>query len=158
MAVENINVLEHASDELLELVLQQTMQTTRFKTALKPLLETLRSIKPVFCDSRRLSKVLDRPEKEITIFIKYMEKEKEHIDMEERTMSSTRMRSLIGIYDLANKLDQMLSAIDTTHDHHMHKYSSSCTVPRLLAEVIVGLDLHLQKLKCRLFNGDTQVS
>nr|GEV73216.1 hypothetical protein [Tanacetum cinerariifolium] len=40
---------------------------------------------------------------------------------------------------------------------HMHKYSSSCTVLGLPAEVIVGLDLHLQELKRRLLNGDTQI-
>ncbi|KAI7729324.1 hypothetical protein M8C21_018544 [Ambrosia artemisiifolia] len=68
-------------------------------------------------------------------------------------MLSTSMRSLIGIYDLSDKLDQVLSAV-TTHSTHVNR--NSCIVPRL-PEHIVGFNLHLEELKRRLLNYDTQV-
>ncbi|KAI7729326.1 hypothetical protein M8C21_018546 [Ambrosia artemisiifolia] len=67
-------------------------------------------------------------------------------------MMSTSMRSLIGIYDLSDKLDQVLSAVTT----HTHVNRNSCIVPRL-PEHVVGFNLHLEELKRRLLNCDTQV-
>ncbi|CAH1436939.1 unnamed protein product [Lactuca virosa] len=53
-------------------VVWQIIQTHRFKSLLKRLEKTLRSIDQVFYESWRLSKVLDRPEKEMIMFICYL--------------------------------------------------------------------------------------
>ncbi|CAH1436938.1 unnamed protein product [Lactuca virosa] len=54
------------------LVIAQIIQTVRFKRLLKRLENTLKSIELVFYESWRLSKVLDRPEKETIKFICYL--------------------------------------------------------------------------------------
>ncbi|PWA46483.1 Disease resistance protein [Artemisia annua] len=186
MAVMIETALEHAFNELLKVVLQQTIQTARFKTLLKRLEKTLKGVQPVFYESWTLSKVLDRPEKEITMFIDYMEKGKELVvkcprinfwnvcqkllhsnklirlnnellrffQIEFHPMS-TSIRTLIGVYDLADKMDQVLSAI-STHDPRMYTRSSLCSVP-MLPELIIGLDSHREELKRMLLNDDAQV-
>ncbi|KAL7613202.1 hypothetical protein Lser_V15G06885 [Lactuca serriola] len=53
-------------------VVWQIIQTHRFKSLLKRLEKTLKSIEQVFYESWRLSKVLDRPEKEMIMFICYL--------------------------------------------------------------------------------------
>ncbi|GKD15011.1 probable disease resistance protein [Tanacetum coccineum] len=186
MAVMIETALEHAFSELLQVVLQQTIQTARFKTLLKRLEKTLKGVQPVFYESWTLSKVLDRPEKEITMFIDYMKKGKEVVvkcprinfwnvcqklihsnklirlndellrffQIEFHPMS-TSIRTLIGVYDLADKMDQVLSAI-STRDQRVYTDATLCSVP-MLPELIVGLDSHLDELKRMLLNDDTQV-
>lgn len=141
MAVVIEFVLERASNDLLmclKLMLEQTILAARFTKQLKCLEKTLQSIK--FNEIWRSSQVLDRPQKEITEFIVYMNKGKElvlkcsrvnnlntnqkyfhlyklirlnnellrffKVDMEVKMMS-TSMKSLSGVYDLVNKMDQL---------------------------------------------------
>ena len=78
MAVVMEIALKRVSNDLLKclmLVLQQNILAARFTKQLKCLEETLQSIK--FNESWRDSKVLDRPQNEITTFIVHMEKGKE---------------------------------------------------------------------------------
>ncbi|XP_076887879.1 putative disease resistance protein At5g66900 [Bidens hawaiensis] len=177
--------LELVFNELHKAVVEQSMQSGRIKTLLACLQNTLKNIEPIFFDSRRLSKVLDRPEKQITMFISHLEKGKAlvfkcstikcwnvyeifihsyklnrlnnellrffSIEIQENMMS-TSMRSLIGIYDLSHKMNQVLSAVTT----HARANPSLCTVPRL-PQHIVGFNSHLVELRRRLLNYDTQV-
>ncbi|CAH1436940.1 unnamed protein product [Lactuca virosa] len=53
-------------------VVGQIIQTPRFKSLLKRLEKTLKSIEQVFYESWRLSKVLDHPDKETIKFISYL--------------------------------------------------------------------------------------
>ncbi|KAM0067617.1 putative powdery mildew resistance protein, RPW8 [Helianthus debilis subsp. tardiflorus] len=185
MAVVIDTALKLVFEELLKLVVTQTMQSDKIKTQLKRLETTLKRIEPIFFEGRRLSKVLDRPEEQTKLFMFHLEKGKElvvncsrikfwnvfqkivysnklirlnnellwffQIELE-GNMMSTSMRSLIGIYDLSAKLDKVLSAV-TTHalaNRHL------CRVPRL-PEHVVGFNVHLQELKRRLLNYDTEV-
>ncbi|GJT67999.1 disease resistance protein [Tanacetum coccineum] len=114
----------------LKLVLDQTILAARFTKQLNRLEKTLQSIK--FNESWRYSKVLDRPQKEITEFIVYMNKGKElvlkcsrvndlntnqkyfhlykliRLNNELLRFFKTSMRSLSGVSDLAYKMDQLL--------------------------------------------------
>ncbi|KAI3704366.1 hypothetical protein L1987_74584 [Smallanthus sonchifolius] len=186
MVVSIETALELVFHELLKVVVEKTTQTARIKTLLQSLENTLKSIEPIFFESWRLSKVLDRPEKDITLFIIHLEKGKElvlkcsrincwnvyqkflysskliqlnnellkffQIELQAKMMS-TSMRSLIEIYDLAAKMDQVLSAVTT---HHVRANPRSCRVPGF-PEHIVGFNRHLEELKCRLLKYDTQV-
>ncbi|KAJ0770666.1 putative powdery mildew resistance protein, RPW8 [Helianthus annuus] len=180
-----IETAKLAFGELLSVVVAQTMQSVKIKTLLKRVKTTLKSIEPIFFEIWRLRKVLDRPEEETTMFISHLEEGKElivkysrikfwniyqkfvysnklirlnndllwffQIELQGNSLS-TSMRSLIGIHDLSDKMDQLLSAITT----HARANDRSCRVPRL-PEHIVGFKLHLEELKRRLLNYDTEV-
>ncbi|CAH1436937.1 unnamed protein product [Lactuca virosa] len=74
MAVVFETALQLALGELKKTVhvVGQIIQTHRFKSILKRLAKTLKRIEQVFYESWRLSKVLDRPEKEMIMFICYL--------------------------------------------------------------------------------------
>ncbi|XP_023735554.2 probable disease resistance protein At5g66900 [Lactuca sativa] len=74
MAVVFETALQLVLGELKETVhvVGQIIQTHRFKSILKRLAKTLKSIEQVFYESWRLSKVLDRPQKETIKFISYL--------------------------------------------------------------------------------------
>nr|XP_043635207.1 probable disease resistance protein At5g66900 [Erigeron canadensis] len=187
MVVMIETALELAIRELLKAVVGQSMQTARFKTLLKRLKKTLNCIESMFYDSRRLNKVLDRPEKEIMMFVYHLETGKEHVlkcskinfwnvyqkflhsnklvrlnnellrffQVELQTdmmMMSTSMRGLIGIYDLSEKMDRLLSAVTSP----ARPSSKLCSVPGL-PYLIVGFDQHLEQVKRMLLDDDDQV-
>ncbi|KVI08617.1 Disease resistance protein [Cynara cardunculus var. scolymus] len=179
--------LEIAFGELLNVVIgHQTLQSSTFKTLLKRLENTLKTMEPLlFCESWGLSKLLARPEKETIMFIFYLENGKDLVLKCSRirwwnvykkfvhanklirlnnellrffqtemqvNMVTTSIRSLIGIHDLEEKLDRVLSAVTTP----VGTSSGSCTVPGI-PQLIVGLDLHLEELKHRLLKDETQL-
>ncbi|CAI9272043.1 unnamed protein product [Lactuca saligna] len=74
MAVVFETPLQHVLGELQKAVyvVGQIIQTHRFKSLLKRLEKTLKSIEQVFYESWRLSKVLDHHEKETIKFISYL--------------------------------------------------------------------------------------
>ncbi|KAD6795901.1 hypothetical protein E3N88_06797 [Mikania micrantha] len=59
--------------QLLKAIASVTKRTPKFRTLLKRIDKTLRKIEPVLYGSGRLSRVLDRPEKETKMFIFYLE-------------------------------------------------------------------------------------
>ncbi|KAF5798285.1 putative P-loop containing nucleoside triphosphate hydrolase [Helianthus annuus] len=66
-------------------------------------------------------------------------------------MMSTGMTSLVGIYDLADKMDQVLSVAT-----HLRANRGLRGVPEV-REHIVGFNWHLVKLKLRLRENGTRV-
>ncbi|KAJ0485959.1 putative powdery mildew resistance protein, RPW8 [Helianthus annuus] len=73
MVIITETALQFAFDEFLMVVVSEATQTARFKTPLKRLQHTLQSIQPVLHESWRL----DRPQKEIIVFISYLKREKQ---------------------------------------------------------------------------------
>ncbi|KAI3704368.1 hypothetical protein L1987_74586 [Smallanthus sonchifolius] len=188
MAVVIGTALEMGFNELLKVVVSQTIQTAKMKTLLKRLEKTLKVIEPMFGESCELSKALDRPANESAMFIVHLKKGKElvlrcsrikfwnvyqkwlysnklirlnnellsffQVDLQ-ALMMNAGMRSLKGVHDLADKMDQVLSAVTTTH-HVRANYQGCCGVPGF-PEHIVGFSWHLQELRRRLLNHDTGV-
>ncbi|MFS8009701.1 putative powdery mildew resistance protein, RPW8 [Helianthus anomalus] len=72
MVIITETALQFAFNEFLMVVVAQATQTPRFKTPLKRLQHTLQSIQPVLHESWRV----DRPPKEIIVFISYLKREK----------------------------------------------------------------------------------
>ncbi|MFS7954527.1 putative P-loop containing nucleoside triphosphate hydrolase [Helianthus anomalus] len=66
-------------------------------------------------------------------------------------MMSTSMRSLVRIYDLADKMDQVLSVAT-----HVHANCGLCGVLEV-PEHIVGFNWHLGELKLRVRENGTRV-
>ncbi|KAJ0728244.1 putative powdery mildew resistance protein, RPW8 [Helianthus annuus] len=184
MSVVAETALQFGINELLKVVLGQTIQTARIKTLVKGLEKTLKVIEPMLRESSRLSRVLDRPENETKMFIFHLERGKELVVKCSRIkfwnvyqkfvysnkiirlnnellmffkidlpaiMMSTGMRSLVGIYDLADKMDQVLSV--ATHVRANRRLRG---VPEV-REHIVGFNWHLVELKLRLRENGTRV-
>lgn len=100
MAVVFETALELVLGELQKTVIGQIIETTRFKTLLKRLEDTLKRIEPVLYESWRLSKVLDRPEKETLTFICYLCNAKEIV----LKCSSIKYRTIYNKILHSNKL------------------------------------------------------
>ncbi|KAI7731000.1 hypothetical protein M8C21_031241 [Ambrosia artemisiifolia] len=186
MDVKGGNEMELKTElvELMEAVASETKTTPKFRTVLKRLDRTLRNIEPILRESGRLSKVLDRPEQETEMFVKYLGNGKRlvmecsginclivnkkfvhankliHLDhellrffrVELQNDMSVSMRALTEIYDLGEKMDQVLSTVA----NRAGGFLSSCSVPGL-PDFIVGLDGHLRELKRILLKDDSQV-
>ncbi|XP_024978676.1 probable disease resistance protein At5g66900 [Cynara cardunculus var. scolymus] len=183
MAVTDANevALKIVLVELLKTVSSQIQKTAKFKTLLKRLEKTLKNIEPIFYGNGGLSIVLDRPQKEIKMFIFYVENGKNlvlkcsrikcwnvykkfihankliRLDNELQRffqigLEDRNHRIMIGIHDLGDKMDQVLSAVT----ERAGGFSGSCSVPGL-PDVIIGLDYHLEELKRRLLKDDNQV-
>lgn len=168
--------------ELRQVVVLQISKTAKFRTLLKRIQDTLMNIEPIFYEKDRLSRVLDRPENEIKMFIFYVENGKEvvmecsrikcwnvykkfvhanelirldneilwffRVELEDKMSISTR--SLVEIYALSDKMDEVLSIVNK----RAGGFSGSCSVPGL-PDVIIGLDSHLQELKHWLLKNES---
>ncbi|KAJ9562330.1 hypothetical protein OSB04_007490 [Centaurea solstitialis] len=164
--------------ELLKLVASQTQKTAKFKTLLKRLEKTLRNIEPMFYGGWGLSNALDRPQKEIKMFVSYVENGKNlvvkcsrikcwnvykkfiHVNKLVRLDNELNRffgigledRMMVEVYDLGEKMDRVLSVVTK----RAGGFSGSCSVPGL-PDVVIGLDYHLEELKRRLLKDDNQV-
>ncbi|GJW49614.1 reverse transcriptase domain-containing protein [Tanacetum coccineum] len=90
----------------LKLVLDQTILAARFTKQLNRLEKTLQSIK--FNESWRYSKVLDRPQKEITEFIVYMNKGKELVLKCSRVNDLNTNQKYFHLYKLIRLNNELL--------------------------------------------------
>lgn len=171
--------------ELQEAVASEIKRTFNFRTLLKRLHKTFTNIEPILHESCKLSKVLDRPEMEIHMFILYLDNGKQIVQM----CSMIKCYNLFQKFFHANKLlhlnqelsrffqvelhDNMsiismrtLTEIDdlgnnmekvlSTVTEHPGGFFSSCSVPKL-PEFIIGFDVHLQELKRVLLKDANQV-
>ncbi|KAI7724496.1 hypothetical protein M8C21_024515, partial [Ambrosia artemisiifolia] len=163
--------------ELLKAVASQTKRTAKFRTLLKRIDKTLRNIEPVLYANGRLSRVLDRPEKETKMFVFYLENGKELI----LKCSSIKCWNVYKKFVHANKLIRLdhellrffqvelqdnLSArfrsldlggeVVSSITNQAGGFSNSCIVPGL-PDVIVGLDSHFKEVKRMLLKDDIRV-
>ncbi|KAL8199358.1 hypothetical protein R6Q57_012926 [Mikania cordata] len=175
--------LQTAVVELLKAIASVTKRTSKFRTLLKRIDKTLRKIEPVLYGSGRLSRVLDRPEKETKMFIFYLENGKEvvlkcsrikcwnvykkfvHVNKLIRLDNELLWFFQVEFQDklsarmtglaLVDEMDQVMSTITK----RAGGFSSFCNVPGPpgLPDLIVGLDFHLKELKRLLLKIDNQV-
>ncbi|MFS7974019.1 putative powdery mildew resistance protein, RPW8 [Helianthus anomalus] len=176
--------LETELVELMEAVASEINRTPKFRTLLKRLDKTLTNIQPILHESARLSKVLDRPERETKMFVIYLGNGKKLV----LECSVIKWWNVHEKFDHANKLirldhellrffgvelqDYMTLSLRTlkevydlsdkmdrvlsTVSNQAGGFSSSFGVPEL-RDFIVGLDAHLQELKRILLNDTNQV-
>nr|XP_043615223.1 probable disease resistance protein At5g66900 isoform X2 [Erigeron canadensis] len=172
--------LETVLMDLQNAVISQLKITFKFRTLLNRLLNTLRNIDSNFYG--RLTKVVNRPENETKMFIFYVEYGKQVVMECSRikcwnvykkfvhannlirldnellwffqidVSTSASMRSLIEIYALGEKMDQVLSLVQK----RAGGFSGSSSVPGV-PDVVIGLDFHLQEVKRALLRDDNQV-
>ncbi|XP_076938090.1 putative disease resistance protein At5g66900 [Bidens hawaiensis] len=166
--------------ELLKAVVSQTKRTAKFRTLLRRLDKTLRSLEPIMCGHGRLARVLDRPEKETKMFIYYVENGKEIVLKCSRIMcwnvykKFVHANKLIRLdhellrffqvelqdnlstrfrgLSLGGEVDQVPSSITK----QAGGFSSSSNIPELPG-VIIGFDFHLKVVKRILLKDDIQV-
>ncbi|PWA49208.1 Disease resistance protein [Artemisia annua] len=170
--------------ELQKVVLSVSLETAKFRTLLKRLEKTLRTIQPILYGSGTLSKVLDRPGDEIKMFIYYVEngislvmkcttikcwnvyKKIVHVsrlirlDHElwrffESELVGNVSPSMRTLMEI-NTLGDKMDQVLSIVTERAGGFSSSCSVPGL-PDVVVGLDIHLQEVKRRLMNDGNQV-
>ncbi|XP_024978015.1 probable disease resistance protein At5g66900 [Cynara cardunculus var. scolymus] len=185
--VTNANelALKTVFGELVKAVASKIKRTAKFKTLLKRLDKTLRTIEPLVYGSGNLGKVLDRPENEIKMFIFYLENAKDlvlmcstikcwkvykkfvhankliRLDNELQRFFQTGMEdnmmsvSRRGLIEIY-ALGEKLDQVLAAVTERAGGFSGSCSVPGL-PDVIIGLDHHLDELKRRLLKDDNQV-
>ncbi|KAJ0840610.1 putative powdery mildew resistance protein, RPW8 [Helianthus annuus] len=100
MVVEIQTVLRQAFEETLKVVVAEAIQIVRFKTILKRLESTLKSIEPVFYENWRLMKVLDRPQKETFMFISYLKTGKKLVLKSSSVTFQNRYQIILHSYKL----------------------------------------------------------
>nr|GEV90081.1 probable disease resistance protein At5g66900 [Tanacetum cinerariifolium] len=170
--------------ELLKAILSENKKTAKFRTLLKRLEKTLRNIEPILYESGRLSKVLDRPENEIQMFIfcvgngRNLVSECSSIkcwNVYKKIVHVSRLirldHELWGFFESElvgnlspsmrtlmeiNSLGDKMDQVLSAVTERAGGFSSSCSVPGL-PEVIVGLNYHLQEVKRRLIKDENQV-
>ncbi|GJW91445.1 probable disease resistance protein [Tanacetum coccineum] len=170
--------------ELLKVVLSVSLKTAKFRTLLKRLEKTLRTIQPILYGSGRLSKVLARPENEIKMFIFYVDNGRSLVtkcttikcwNVYKKIVHASRLirldhelwrffeSELVGNVSPSMRTLMEINALGDKMDQLLSivteragGFSSSCSVPGL-PDVVVGLDYHLQELKRRLLKNDNQV-
>ncbi|XP_076929812.1 putative disease resistance protein At5g66900 [Bidens hawaiensis] len=166
--------------ELLKTVVSQTKRTAKFRTLLRRLDKTLRSLEPIMCGHGRLARVLDRPEKETKMFIFYVENGKEIVlkcsrikcwNVYKKFVHANKLIRLdhellrffqVELQDnlstrfrglsLGGEVDQVLSSVTK----QAGGFSSSINIPGL-PDVIIGFDFHLKEVKHMLLKNDIQV-
>nr|GEV25898.1 probable disease resistance protein At5g66900 [Tanacetum cinerariifolium] len=170
--------------ELHKVVLSVSLKTAKFRTLLKRLEKTLRTIQPILYGSGRLSKVLARPGNEIKMFIFYVDNGRSLVtkctaikcwNVYKKIVHVSRLirldHELWGFFESElvdnvspsmrtlmeiNALGDKMDQVLSIVTERAGGFSSSCSVPGL-PDVVVGLDLHLQELKRRLLKNDNQV-
>ncbi|KAI3777086.1 hypothetical protein L1987_46880 [Smallanthus sonchifolius] len=166
--------------ELLKAVASETKRTAKFRTLLKRLDKTLRSIEPILYVSGRLTRVLDRPEKETKLFIFYLENGKEvvlkcsrikcwnvykkfvhankliRLDHELLRFFQVELQDNVSTRLTSLSLEDGVDQVLSTVAKRAGGFSSSPNVLGL-PDVIVGLNFHLKELKRVLLKEDNQV-
>ncbi|KAM0000750.1 putative powdery mildew resistance protein, RPW8 [Helianthus debilis subsp. tardiflorus] len=158
-------------------VASQIKKTAKFRTLLKRIDKTLRNIEPVMCGCGRLTRVLDRPEKETKMFIFYLENGKETVlkcsrircwNVYRKFVHTNKLirldHELLRFFqaELQDNLSVKFRGLDlggevvSSVTKRAGGFSNSCDVPGL-PDVIVGLDFHVKEVKRVLLKDDNQV-
>ncbi|KAK1433029.1 hypothetical protein QVD17_09933 [Tagetes erecta] len=171
--------------ELQEATASQIKRTFNFRTILKRLYRTLTNIEPVLYESCKLSKLLDRPETEIHMFILHLENGKTlvqecsmikcwnvyqkfvhankllHLNQELSRFFEVELHDNMNIISMRTltELDALgykIKQVLSTVTERASVFSSSCSVPKL-PDFIIGFDVHLHELKRVLLKDANQV-
>ncbi|GKA46293.1 probable disease resistance protein [Tanacetum coccineum] len=170
--------------ELRKAVFFENKKTAKFRTLLNRLQKTLRSIVPILYGNGRLSRVLDRPDNEIKMFLVSIEDGRSLVikcssikcwNVYKKFVHVCRLirldndlwrffeSELVGNVSWIVCLDNEIRALGDKVDQVLSAvteraggFSSSCSVPGL-PNVIVGLDFHLKEVKRRLMIDENQV-
>ncbi|KAK1433030.1 hypothetical protein QVD17_09934 [Tagetes erecta] len=176
--------LETVLKELQEAVASEIKRTAKFRTILKRIHNTLTNIQPILYESCRLSKVLERPENEIKLFILQLKDAKKlvqkcsivkcwnvyhkfvhanklfHLDNDLLRFFQAELQdytnSSMMFMTESYALGYKLDQVLSTVTERAGGFSSSCSVPKL-QDFIIGFDVHLQELKRLLFKDANQV-
>ncbi|KAI3723034.1 hypothetical protein L2E82_34330 [Cichorium intybus] len=155
MAVVFETALELVLGELQKTVIGQIIQTTRFKTLLKRLEDTLKRIEPVLYESWRLSKVLDRPEKETLTFICYLCNAKEIV----LKCSSIKYRTIYNKILHSNKLIRLNNELLTFFQIQLqaktmiNSVTNSISIYGLADNSVVTLSAVGYSTTCSVYHG-----
>ncbi|KAF5766250.1 putative powdery mildew resistance protein, RPW8 [Helianthus annuus] len=169
--------LQSAFVGLQKAVASQIKRTAKFRTLLKRIDKTLRTIESLLYANGRLARVLDRPEKETKMFIFYLENGKETVlkcskikcwNVYKKFVHANKLirldHELLRFFqaELQDNLSVKFRGIDlggqvvSSVTKRAGGFSSSCKVPGL-PDVIVGLDSHFKEVKRVLLKDDNQV-
>ncbi|KAM0000746.1 putative powdery mildew resistance protein, RPW8 [Helianthus debilis subsp. tardiflorus] len=169
--------LQAALVELQKTVVSQFKKTVKFKTLLKRIDKTLRTIESLLYANGRLARVLDRPEKETKMFIFYLENGKQTVlkcskikcwNVYKKFVHANKLirldHELLRFFqaELQDNLSVKFRGLDlggevvSSVTKRAGGFSNSCNVPGL-PDVIVGLDSHFKEVKRMLLKDDIQV-
>ncbi|KAM0039708.1 putative powdery mildew resistance protein, RPW8 [Helianthus debilis subsp. tardiflorus] len=169
--------LQAALVELQKAVASQFKKTAKFRTLLKRIDKTLRTIESLLYANGRLARVLDRPEKETKMFIFYLENGKETVlkcskvtcwNVYKKFVHANKLirldHELLRFFqaELQDNLSVKFRGLDlggevvSSVTKRAGGFSNSCNVPGI-PDVIVGLDSHFKEVKRMLLKDDIQV-
>lgn len=174
-----------AFGELLKAIVNQTERTTKFNTLLTRLEKTLIKFDPVFKDITELSKVLNRPDDETTMFTHYLVYGKELVekcsgikfwDVRKKYIYTNKLirldNELVRFFQIeahanstratlmnligTNELNDKFDRLVLNATSGSVGFSGSCSVPGL-PEFVIGLDQHVKELKNMLLKDEVRV-